>query len=108
MMTLLSPAVIAKATFNDTFHIKKCSKGNQCPAVFTEDVALNETGIAWSSDVAYKYNNTKVVNGSKTWQDIQLMNMTDEHFMVWMRTSALPNFRKLYGRLDGLEDGARY
>lgn len=22
----------------------------------------------------------------------------DEHFMVWMRTAGLPNFRKLYGR----------
>lgn len=27
--------------------------------------------------------------------------MTDEHFMVWMRTSALPTFRKLYGKLEG-------
>ena len=24
-----------------------------------------------------------------------------EHFMVWMRTSALPTFRKLYGKLEG-------
>ena len=28
-----------------------------------------------------------------------------EHFMVWMRTSALPTFKKLYGKLDGLEKG---
>lgn len=27
--------------------------------------------------------------------------LQDEHFMVWMRTAALPNFRKLYGRIDG-------
>ena len=26
--------------------------------------------------------------------------MTDEHFIVWMRTAGLPNFRKLYGHLD--------
>ena len=27
--------------------------------------------------------------------------MTDEHFIVWMRTSGLPVFRKLWGRIDG-------
>ena len=29
-----------------------------------------------------------------------LVGITDEHFMVWMRTSALPTFRKLYGRIN--------
>lgn len=29
-----------------------------------------------------------------------LVGIEDEHFMVWMRTSALPKFRKLYGRID--------
>lgn len=32
--------------------------------------------------------------------------MTDEHFIVWMRTAGLPNFRKLWGRLDnGIKAG---
>jgi hypothetical protein len=35
--------------------------------------------------------------------------MTDEHFIVWMRTAGLPNFRKLWGRIDnGLQPGTYY
>lgn len=26
--------------------------------------------------------------------------MTDEHFIVWMRTAGLPQFRKLWGRIE--------
>merc|ERR1719327_1955158 len=50
--------------------------------------------------------NKKVGSKTVVWQDFQWLDMKDEHFMVWMRTSALPTFRKLYGKLDnGLEKG---
>lgn len=33
--------------------------------------------------------------------------MEDEHFIVWMRTAGLPNFKKLYGKVkDGLKKGS--
>jgi len=42
----------------------------------------------------------------KNWQDIQWHDMEDEHFIVWMRTAGLPNFRKLWGKIeDGLAPG---
>eukprot|EP00904_Undaria_pinnatifida_P002098 jgi/Undpi1/1188/HiC_scaffold_10.g04650.m1 len=35
-----------------------------------------------------------------------LVGVKDEHFIVWMRTSGLSRFRKLYGRIDaGLQQG---
>jgi len=35
--------------------------------------------------------------------------MTDQHFIVWMRTAGLPNFRKLWGRIDqNLSPGSYY
>lgn len=35
--------------------------------------------------------------------------MEDEHFIVWMRTAGLPNFRKLWGKIEAdLEEGDYY
>jgi hypothetical protein len=31
--------------------------------------------------------------------------MTDEHFIVWMRSAGLPHFRKLWGKIDFLDAG---
>ena len=62
------------------------------------------TGIAWTSDVQTKFNNidSKKVPGypDKGWRDVQWLDMEDEHFIVWMRTSGIPNFRKLWGRIE--------
>lgn len=30
-----------------------------------------------------------------------LDGVTDQHFMVWMRTAMFPTFRKLYGKIEG-------
>ena len=74
--------LIAKSLFNDTFKL------------FLKDIniPIDETNIAWSADKKNKYKNYKDM--SKQWID-----MENEHFIVWMRPAALPNFRKLWGRI---------
>ena len=79
--------LIAKSFFNDVFKDWK---------VNGENITVNEKDIAWSADKELKYKNTDDL--SKQWIDI-----TDEHFIVWMRPAGLPNFRKLWGRIEDVD-----
>ena len=79
--------LIAKSFFNDNFRDWKVDGVN-----FT----VNEKDIAWSADKELKYKNTEDL--SKQWIDI-----TNEHFIVWMRPAGLPNFRKLWGRIEDVD-----
>lgn len=107
LATVATPCgLIAKSMFNDTFALYSSddvdSNGDLLEA---NRVVINEEGIAWESDILYKFNNTY------NWQTTptQWMDMTNEHFIVWMRTAGLPNFRKLWGKLeDQLEVGSYY
>ena len=87
--TLLDPkkvaipcGLIAKTYFNDTYKEWK---------VKDESLTINEKNIAWEKDKDIFKNSNK----SKQWID-----MEDEHFIVWMRTEGLPNFKKLWGRIE--------
>ncbi|OQR91037.1 hypothetical protein ACHHYP_05042 [Achlya hypogyna] len=89
-----------------------------------------QTGIAWQSDIDAKFDNIPAAQRLNTemylWQNpnyryiipaavgqARVLNETawttpqstaygvkSEHFIVWMRTAGLPNFRKLYGHID--------
>jgi hypothetical protein len=52
---------------------------------------MTTEGIAWPSD----YNRYAVSNVSEQW-----MNVTDPRFMNWARIATLPNFRKLWARIN--------
>ncbi|CAM9972080.1 unnamed protein product [Pylaiella littoralis] len=135
--------LIANTLFNDIFTV-------------TSDHTMDETDIAWDSDVADKFVQPDGFvttpctgddcatclaeagytdsDGGTTFEGCGLENSTayyypnedttqylyetfpnvisplvgvkDEHFIVWMRTSGLSTFRKLYGRIEaGLEAG---
>lgn len=97
--------LVAKSVFNDTFVLEK--KGENGGA--NTPITISEKNIAWSSDLTYKFKNIKkdqLPSGIASYKDIQWYDMTDEHFIVWMRTAGLPNFRKLWGKIDkDLEEG---
>jgi hypothetical protein len=92
--------LIAKSFFNDTYVIKPAAAGKpeENP---NAPITINENGIAWAADLELKYK----LPENKTLWDKMWMNTTDEHFVVWMRPAGLPDFRKLWGRIDGLKKG---
>ncbi|KAL4466699.1 hypothetical protein ABPG72_009505 [Tetrahymena utriculariae] len=75
--------LIAKTFFNDTFRMQQ---GDQ-------NISIIDNDIAWDVDIEYNYKPTSNAK-QQAWHDV-----TDEHFMVWMRTSGMGKFKKLWGRI---------
>lgn len=109
---------IANSLFNDTIELEWSLDGNTWATV-----PVLRTGIAWDTDKQYKFRNPagaedgmmqelfkqhKLVK-PRDWQkevwELDTVNpgnngFQNEDLIVWMRTAALPNFRKLYRRMD--------
>lgn len=85
--------------FDDEFYLfRKEENGTETP------ITINSNSIAWLSDVTSKFQNTDMslvpesykqfiqeATGKEvtSWEQIQWKNMTDEHFVIWMRTAGL-------------------
>ncbi|TYJ13363.1 hypothetical protein E1A91_A10G047200v1 [Gossypium mustelinum] len=89
--------LIAWSLFNDTFTFIR----NRA------ELKVNRKNIAWKSDRGHKFGknvypfnfqNGTLIGGGKLNPTIPLSDQED--LIVWMRTSALPSFRKLYGRIE--------
>lgn len=105
---------VANSLFNDTFELHRLR-----PDGSRVSVLLDQRGISWWTDTNLKFRNPQPVNGSlarafagtakpPNWPlpaydldptDPNNTGFVNEHFVVWMRTAALPTFRKLYARL---------
>ncbi|XP_072035100.1 cell cycle control protein 50A-like [Amphiura filiformis] len=108
---------IANSIFNDSFTIIF----NGEDSLMNTEVPMNNTGLAWRTDIEGKFNNPpgdslqEAFAGTSpppNWQKniTQMENgYENEEFIVWMRTAALPTFRKLHRKIfnqpDSVFDG---
>ncbi|KVI05613.1 ALA-interacting subunit 3-like [Cynara cardunculus var. scolymus] len=89
--------LIAWSLFNDTYKLSTRGK----------PITIDKKGIAWKSDTKVKFGSNVypkdfqkggLIGGAKLDEKVPLSEQED--LIVWMRTAALPNFRKLYGKID--------
>ncbi|KAI4333265.1 hypothetical protein L6164_018097 [Bauhinia variegata] len=89
--------LIAWSLFNDTYSFSRGST----------NLTVNKKGISWKSDREHKFGkdvfpknfqNSSLKGGATLNESIPLSEQED--LIVWMRTAALPTFRKLYGKIE--------
>ncbi|XP_076949030.1 ALA-interacting subunit 3-like [Bidens hawaiensis] len=95
--TIVPCGLVAWSMFNDTFIFS--TNDNELP--------VTKKDISWKSDRDHKFGkdvfpknfqNGTLIGGARLSESIPLSEQED--LIVWMRTAALPTFRKLFGKIE--------
>jgi hypothetical protein len=96
--TIANPCgLIAKSLFNDTYNLTDTLNLTQSNDL---EIFINETNIAWQADRELKFKYPTQAADPEYYKKVLWTDTLNEHFMVWMRPAGLPNFRKLWGRIN--------
>lgn len=101
--TIIPCGLIAWSLFNDTYQFTSSAA----------PIVVDNTGIAWKSDVSSKFGDKVMPQnfpnndptgalgliGGKTLDPSKPLKEAED-LIVWMRTAALPSFRKLWGKIN--------
>jgi len=105
--TLYPCGLIANSFFNDTFNATLFPASAPQVGQFLTGAAWQRYGIAWSSDINDKFHSIPgpLPNGTTMIGPggFVLPDVTDEDFIVWMRTAGLPTFKKLYRKIETMD-----
>ncbi|XP_073158779.1 ALA-interacting subunit 3-like isoform X2 [Henckelia pumila] len=96
-MPIVPCGLIAWSLFNDTYGFARNS----------QPLSINKRDISWKSDRDHKFGKNVfpknfqngTLKGGAT-LDTSIPLSKHEDLIVWMRTAALPTFRKLYGKIE--------
>lgn len=87
--------LIAWSFFNDSFVLSRPTDDAAANGSAYTPLQVEKDGIAWFSDKRMFKNPTEKIPGIRV-----VENVTDEDFLVWLRTAAFPTFRKLYRKVS--------
>jgi hypothetical protein len=102
---------IAWSMFNDSFILSKPSGGVVCDGINYAGTNCTKKGIADIADIQRFKRGASGRNFTTQYYNEAghyLPDILDEDFMVWMRTSAMSNFRKLYRIINVPLDPGNY
>jgi hypothetical protein len=86
---------VAHSYFNDSYELISVNNGTM------KLININ------TSEISYEVDRKIAFKRDRYYENVQWIDVTNEHFMVWMNMETFPNFIKLWGKIEAdLKNGS--